>query len=98
MAFERKPQSIGTVLQKVLQSLPHQKKVKRGMVLHYWPEVVGEQIAAATRELRFEGDRLVVYVDHTAWRHEIHMNRVTIRKKLNEKVGSEVVKELVVRS
>lgn len=97
--FERKPQSIEKILKQVLRAMPHQKKVKRGMVLHYWPEVVGKKIEEVTRDLRFEGDgRLVAYVGNSAWRHEIHMNRFTIRKRLNEKVGEEVVKELVVRT
>lgn len=78
--------------------MPHQTELKRGMVLHFWPSVVGERIASVTKDVRFEGSKLIVKVDNEAWRHEIHANRFSIIKKLNEKVDSKVVKEIIVRA
>jgi len=71
--------------------------MKRGLVLHFWPEVVGEQVSKITKDVYFERDRLIVKVVNDAWRHELHMNRYSIKKKLNVKVGSEVVKDVIVR-
>jgi len=51
-----------------------------------------------TKNLHFEGNRLVLEVNNSAWRHEIHMKRFSIAKRLNEKVGSKVVQEIVVRA
>lgn len=67
------------------------------MVLHFWPEVVGEQVARITKKVHFERDMLIVEVENDAWRHELHMNRFSIRKKLNAKVGDDIVKDVIVR-
>lgn len=93
-----KPQALGALLKDFLKQYPHRDALRRGMVLNVWPVVVGEQIARQAQDLRFEGDRLVVRVEHSAWRNELHMNRATIIRKLNQKVGASVVKDLVVRA
>lgn len=86
------------LLKEFMKRIPHRTKLQRGMVLHVWPEIVGDKIAAVTRNLHFEGNRLVLEVNNSAWRHEIHMKRFSIVKRLNEKVGSKVVQEIVVRA
>jgi predicted nucleic acid-binding Zn ribbon protein len=98
MAFGNKPQSMDDLLKEFMKRIPHRTKLQRGMVLHVWPEIVGEKIAAVSKNLHFEGNRLVLEVDNSAWRHEIHMKRFSITKGLNEKVGSKVVQEIVVRA
>lgn len=98
MAFGRKPQSMNQLLKEFLKKVPHQTELKRGMVLHFWPSVVGERISSVTKNLRFDGNKLILNVENEAWRHEIHANRYSIAKKLNEKVGSQVVKEIIVRA
>lgn len=98
MAFGKKPESIEKLLKNFMKKIPQKTELRRGMVLHYWPEVVGEKINSVTKNLRFEGDKLYVNVDSEVWRHEIHANRYSIAKQLNEKVGDKVVKEIVVRA
>ncbi len=86
------------LLKEFMKRIPHRTKLQRGMVLHVWPEIVGDKIAAVSKNLHFEGNRLVLEVDNSAWRHEIHMKRFSITKRLNEKVGSKVVQEIIVRA
>jgi predicted nucleic acid-binding Zn ribbon protein len=98
MAFGRKPQSMNQLLKDFMKKIPHQTELKRGMVLHLWPSVVGEKISNVSKDLKFDGSKLIIRVENEAWRHEIHANRFSIAKKLNEKVGSNVVKEIIVRA
>ncbi len=98
MAFSRKPQSMNQLLKEFMKRIPHQTELKRGMVLHLWPSVVGNQMSAVSKDLKFDGNKLIIHVENEAWRHEIHANRFSIAKKLNEKVGSNVVKEIIVRA
>ncbi len=81
-----------------MNKIPQKAEMKRGMVLHYWPDVVGEKIAEVTKQTRFEGAKLIVTVESEAWRYEIHKNRYTIAKKLNDRVESKVVKDIIVRT
>lgn len=98
MAFSNKPASLDKLLKTFIKRLPQRNELKRGMVLHVWPDVVGDQVAKATLDLSFESDgRLIVKVQSDAWRHEIHMNRFSITKKLNGRVGQDTVRELIVR-
>lgn len=97
MAYSNKPQALDSLLKEFLRGLPKRKELRRGMVLHFWPEVVGEKVAGITEDLFFERDRLIVKVPGEAWRHELHMSRFIIKTKLNTKAGSEIVKEIIIR-
>lgn len=98
MAFGRKPKPMNELLREFMKKVPQQTELKRGMALHLYPEVVGERIAAATSGLKFDGTKLIITVKSEAWRFELHANRFSIAKRINEKVGSKVVKEIIVRS
>ena len=86
------------LLKEFMKKIPQQTELRRGMVLHLWPKVVGDQINGITKKVQFEGNRLIVTVTSEAWRYELHTNRYSIAKKLNERVDAKVVKEIVVRT
>ncbi len=98
MAFGRKPKPMNELLKEFMKRIPRQAELKRGMVLHVWPDVVGENISAATKKVHFEGAKLIVTVTSEAWRFELHANRFSLAKKLNERVESNVVREIIVRT
>lgn len=98
MAFGRKPKSLDKLLKEFMDKIPQKSELKKGLVLHYWPEVVGENIDAVTEKVSFERSKLIVVVKNEAWRYEIHSNRFSIAKRLNDKVDSKVVKDIIVRT
>jgi predicted nucleic acid-binding Zn ribbon protein len=91
------PQPLNEVLNKYLDNIPNRKRLKRGMILSFWPEAVGDAIAKQTKEIHFEHGNLIVHVKNPIWRNEIHRQRFSITKKLNEKVGDDIVNKIVVR-
>lgn len=97
MRFD-KPKKLGAELQSFLDRFPNKKKLKQGMVLSIWAEIVGERIAEHTEDLHFEGDKLACKVQNQVWRHEIHANRFSIAKRLNERMQGQVVADIIVRS
>ena len=98
MAFGRKPKSLDELLKEFMNKIPQKSEMKRGLVLHYWPQVVGDNINAVTKKVKFDGSKLIVVVENEAWRYEIHSNRYSIAKKLNDKVDAKVVKDIIVRT
>ena len=50
-----KPKKLSDSLQDYLERFPQKKKLKQGMILAAWQEVVGERIASQTKEVHFEG-------------------------------------------
>lgn len=92
------PKPLSDLVKGFLDDVPYKKRLQRGMVLSLWAETVGPKIDEQTEDIHFEHGNLVVNVKNSAWRHELHMKRFSIAKKLNDKIGSEAVKEIVVRS
>lgn len=92
------PKPLKEALKSFLDSFPHRKRLKRGMILSLWNETVGERIAEQTENVHFEHGNLVLHVKNPAWRQEIHMKRFSIAKKLNDKVGEKIINEIIVRS
>ncbi|MGB0346858.1 MAG: DciA family protein [Balneolaceae bacterium] len=97
MRFD-KPKKLGSELQSFIDRFPNKKKLRQGMVLSVWEEVVGERIAEHTEDLHFEGDKLACKVKNQVWRHEIHANRFNIAKRINQRIKSQVVADIIVRS
>ena len=60
-----------------------------------WPKVVGPFIATHTIDLSITDGRLFVRVDSDALRSELSDSKSLLIKNLNERVGKEIVKEIV---
>lgn len=92
------PKSLSSVLEDFLEKFPQKRKLKQGMILSAFEEVVGERMASQVEDLHFEGNKLAMKVRHPAWRHEIHSNRFGLAKKLNAKVKGDIIADIIVRS
>jgi predicted nucleic acid-binding Zn ribbon protein len=62
-----------------------------------WPEVMGEMIAGYTQNLYIRNQTLFVHMTNPALRADLSMQRKEIVRKLNEKVGSQVITDIVFR-
>ncbi len=92
------PKPLSEILQDYIDKFPHKKKLRKGMILSVWEEVVGKRIAEQTEDLHFEGSKLVMTVKNQVWRHEIHANRFNIANRLNKKVKGQIVSDIIVRA
>ena len=99
MTFHRKkPRPLKDLLDDFIENYPDKTAIKRGMVLALWPELVGESVRGQVRDLKFQGSRLILFVADPSWRHEIHMQRHNIARKLNEAVKGEIVREIIIKN
>ena len=64
-------------------------------VVESWPKVVGPFIASHTIDFSIKDGRLFVRVDSDALRSELSYSKSLLMKNLNETVGKEIVKEIV---
>ena len=60
-----------------------------------WPKVVGTFIASHTIDVSIKKGVLFVRVDSDALRSELSYSKSLLLKNLNERVGKDVVKEIV---
>lgn len=97
MAYKQ-PKRFSELLQGFIEKYPHRRQLKRGMILSLWPEIVGAAISEQSKEIRFEGSKLIVRVSSASWRQELHMQRYNIMKKLNAEVKEDIISEIIVKN
>lgn len=64
-------------------------------VVESWPQVVGPFIASHTIDLSVNNGVLYIRVDSDALRNELSYSKSLLMKNLNERVGKEILKEIV---
>ena len=64
-------------------------------IIQSWPQVVGPFIASHTIDLSIKNQVLFVRVDSDALRSELGYSKSLLIKNLNEVVGKEMVREIV---
>ena len=90
-------QTIGSIIKEWLRANGLEEKVQQKDVPNYWVEIVGEAVAKHAEIERIDKGKMFVKVTSAVWRNEIALRREDIRRKVNERFGAEIVKEIVVR-
>ncbi len=73
------------------------EKLNEVGVINSWEEIVGKAISSRTSKIYIKDHILHVHLNSSVVRSELLMLRETLRQKLNEKAGSEVIKDIVLR-
>ena len=84
----------GDVINSSLKKMGLDKKTREYRAIILWPEIVGKQIANATKVERARDGVLRVTCKTSAWANELTMLRAEILKKIDERVGNGVITEL----
>jgi predicted nucleic acid-binding Zn ribbon protein len=66
-------------------------------VINSWEEVVGKAISSRTSKIYIKNHVLFVHLNSSVVRNELLMLRQALKEKLNEKAGSEVITDIVLR-
>ena len=66
-------------------------------VISSWEDIVGKAISSRTTKIYIRDSVLYVHLNSSVVRNELLMLRQALKDKLNEKAGSEVVKDIVFR-
>ncbi|MFC7455739.1 DciA family protein [Brachybacterium sp. GCM10030267] len=90
----RDPQSIETVLRKVLGNLGWNAGMSAGRVLEEWDDIVGERISTHCRPVSFEDGVLVVSASSSAWASQLRMLSPQLITTIEEHIGAHVISEL----
>ena len=89
--------SLKEVIEELLKVYHLDEKLDGVNLVNSWEKVVGKMISNHTESIKVVNRVLYVKVDSSALRHELHMERSKIAKKLNKKVGKNVIDEIVFR-
>jgi predicted nucleic acid-binding Zn ribbon protein len=88
--------SLSEALKDLVQDLGLRAKLDESAIRADWETIVGGMIARHTTGLRLLSGRLHVKVDSAPLRQEMTYMREDLRLRINEKLGREVVREVVV--
>ncbi len=89
--------SIGDVLKEFVQSNKLDKGLKQVQVVDAWNRLMGSAIVKYTTQVKLDREKLYVQLSSSVLREELSYGKQKIIKLMNEELGSEVIKELILR-
>ncbi len=90
-------QKLSDVLKSYVQENNLERKLSELDLIKSWETVMGKTIARYTRNLYIKNDTLFVETTSPVVRNELLMMKEEIRSRLNEVVGTEIIKTIVFR-
>jgi predicted nucleic acid-binding Zn ribbon protein len=85
---------VSDILPAILKKIGLTRKLEEAEILSLWADVVGDEIAARTRAVKFVRGVLYVHVSHGAWMQELHFMEKEILGKIAEKAPGANVKRI----
>ncbi len=92
------PQPLTSLLAQELQGLGLAERLREADIWRLWPEVVGQAVACRAQPLRIINGTLTVAVSSGPWMQELTFLKEMMKEKLNERLGSEVVRTIILKS
>ena len=90
-----KAQSIGDILREFFTQNPEiGRRLDEVRIVHAWREMLGPGVAQATHEAYVRGATLHVVLDSAVLRSELMMWRDRLVRTLNERVCTDVIREI----
>lgn len=92
----RDPQRANDLLSAVIRRQGWNKNMSVGQIMNAWPELVGENIAAHTRPVKYDAEALILIIqcDSTGWATQLRLMQTRILHTIARKVGPDVVAQV----
>jgi len=88
-------------LNKTLESFIEQKQIRKGYyetsIKKVWKEMMGEVVASYTSSVRISGDKLILEFTSASLKQEFLYQKDKLIKKVNDRMGREVIKQVIIR-
>ena len=95
---KERAEHISDILRRVLKRMRIEDRMEEAGLFQVWDDVVGSRIARHTKPDRIIKGRLAVIAENSSYIQEYSFLRNEIKKKLNARLGKEVVREIVFRT
>jgi len=89
--------SIAEAVSDYIKEMNIGSKLSEAGVLNSWEETVGKAISSRTTKIYIKEHILYVHLNSSVVRNELLMLREALREKLNQKAGTEAIKDIVFR-
>lgn len=92
--FRKDVQNIKDLVLRNLRAQGLETPLLQKRLIDSWPEVAGEMVAGYTQNLYIRNQTLYVHLTSPALRADLSMMRGELVKKLNQRVGSQVIADI----
>ena len=89
--------SLGEAIKEFLDQYKFNSKIEESQAINAWPIVMGKNIAAYTQSVSMKSGKLIVQLKSSVLRNELMMHRSKITKARNQHLGTNAVKEVVLK-
>lgn len=90
-------QSLGSAIRDYLKESKFEGKIAEIEAVNSWESIIGKQIARATSSIYIKDGTLYVHLKSSIVRNELFMMRNDIMRVMNQRIGSTVVKSIILR-
>jgi len=90
-------QTVKSLLNQLIETKGWEEKLDEAKLPEIWLEVAGEKISKYAKTGKFEDGVLTILTESSTWRSELKLRTDEIIKKLNDKLGKEVIKSLKIK-
>lgn len=66
-------------------------------VVTEWPEIMGASISKHTMDIYVKENKLFLYLDSGPLKHELNQSKQLLIKRVNDVVGADLIKEIIIR-
>ena len=94
---KKNEQSIGEIIREYLKMTQLENHVFETRIAEVWQEALGDRITLETERIHLQSGTLFVTLKSPSLKNDILMRRTVIRTALNEKLGSEIIKSVIIR-
>ena len=98
MGEKRRPTAVSDILETVFRGHPLERRIREGGVWLVWDDAVGEQISSKAQPAKLNEGVLTVHVSSAPWLQQLTFLKEEIRKKVNDRLGQEIVKEIFLKA
>ncbi len=92
-----KEQSLKEVLRMVVSEMKWNHKLSESRIKEFWAKKMGTTINQYTKELKLRRGKLFITLESSPVKQELLYEKEKLRKTLNQLLGDEVIKEVVIR-
>ena len=89
--------SLAEAMKDYIREMNLEGKLNEIGIINSWEETVGKAIASRTSKVYIKDKVLYIHLTSSVVRNELLMLRQALKEKLNEKAGSEVIKDIVLK-
>jgi predicted nucleic acid-binding Zn ribbon protein len=93
----KKTISLGEALKEYRSDMNIDRRLKEVSLMNSWVDIAGKAIARRTSRVYLKDGKLFIHITSAVVRNELAMAKDSLRERLNEEAGEELVKEIILR-